>query len=102
MRSTPTLHPVVLVHMAGTGRGVTPRQRELGRRIKSRREELGLSQEALALAAGINRTYIGSLEGGHRNPSLENLCKLAASLDWDVGRLVNGLERFQGRCPSRE
>lgn len=83
--------------MAGTGKGVTPRQRELGQRIRSRREALGLSQEALALRADINRTYVGSLEGGHRNPSLENLAKLASALELDLAELVGGLQDYEGR-----
>lgn len=83
--------------MAGTGLGVTPRQRELGRRIRERRESLGLSQETLALNSDINRTYIGSLEGGHRNPSLETLARLSLALGMDLGDLVGGLERLPGR-----
>ena len=83
--------------MAGTGKGATPRQRELGRRIKQRREELGLSQEALALRASIHRSYIGSLEAGARNPSLDNAVKLAIALEIDVAELVRGLADHEGR-----
>lgn len=83
--------------MAGTGKGATPRQRELGRRIRDRRQELGLSQEALAQKAGINRTYIGSLETGQRNPSLENLCHLAVALGVPLAELVEGLDQLEGR-----
>lgn len=82
--------------MAGTGKGITPRQRELDRRIRARREGLGLSQEALALRADINRTYIGSLEGGQRNPSLENIVKLAVALEVDAGLLVEGFKGSPG------
>ena len=83
--------------MAGTGKGPTPRQKEFGRRIKDRRDRLGWSQEALALEAGINRTYIGSLESGERNPSLENITRLAVALGVDAADLVRGLQKIKGR-----
>ena len=83
--------------MAGTGKGPTPRQREFGDRIRKRRLKLGLSQEALALESGINRTYIGSLEAGERNPSLENVARLATALGVDAADLVKGLQKLKGR-----
>ena len=83
--------------MAGTGKGRTPRQQEFGDRIRDRRLRLGLSQEALALQSGINRTYIGSLEAGERNPSLENITRLALALGVDAAHLVRGLQKLKGR-----
>jgi transcriptional regulator with XRE-family HTH domain len=83
--------------VAGTGKGPTPRQHEFGDRIRNRRLKLGLSQEALALKAGINRTYIGSLESGDRNPSLENIARLAVALRVDAADLVRGLQKLKGR-----
>ena len=83
--------------MAGTGKGPTPRQRELGDRIRARRQKLGISQETLALRAGINRSYVGSLEAGERNPSLENVARLAVALDIDAADLVRGLQKLKGR-----
>ncbi|MEW6153907.1 MAG: helix-turn-helix transcriptional regulator [Actinomycetota bacterium] len=83
--------------MAGTGKGPTPLQREFGVRVRRYRQALGLSQEALAHRAGINRTYIGSLESGQRNISLDNLCKLAKALEVDAGELVRGLQLLHGR-----
>ena len=83
--------------MGGTDKGTTKRQVEFGARVKGRREELGLSQEALALRAGINRTYIASLESGRRNPSLDLICRLARGLDIDAAELVEGLQAVKGR-----
>ena len=40
---------------------------KIGIRIKVLRKEAGLSQEGLALKAGIDRTYINSVENGKRN-----------------------------------
>ena len=96
-RSCPRLHGV-----AGTGKGVTPRQRAFGDRVRHRREGLGLSQEALALRSGLHRTYIGSLEAGDRNPSLDLIARLALGLGCDVADLVHGLQDLVGRSPAGE
>ncbi len=58
-----------------------------GRRVRELRLEAGISQEALAENAGIHRTYIGSVERGERNVGLDNLYRLAASLEVDVKAL---------------
>lgn len=53
-----------------------------------RGSQKGLSQEALALSAELDRTYISQIERGAGNPSLLVLCKLAAILETDVLDLV--------------
>lgn len=52
-----------------------------GTRVRQRRLSLGLSQEALADAAGLHRTYIGSVERGERNVSIDNIDRISAALD---------------------
>ena len=83
--------------MGGTEKGKSARQVEFGDRVRARRQELELSQESLALKAGINRTYIASLEAGQRNPSLDLMARLAAALRVDLGDLVAGLQKKRGR-----
>jgi len=51
-----------------------------GRRLRAIRKSRGLSQEDLALDAGLDRTYIGSVENGKRNISIVNICRLAEAL----------------------
>lgn len=62
-------------------------RREFGERVRARRLELGLSQEALALKAGIDRTYIGGVERGERNPALDNIWRIADALGIEPGVL---------------
>ncbi|MBF0695865.1 helix-turn-helix transcriptional regulator [Actinomyces bowdenii] len=64
--------------------------------MRARREQLGLSQEALAERAGLHWTYVGQVERGRRNLSLHNLLRLAQALDTDPGELVRGMTYRQG------
>ena len=54
---------------------------DMGRRIKERRNDLRLSQEELAEKAGLHHTYIGQLERGEKNATLESIGKVARALD---------------------
>ena len=45
------------------------------------RNKIGLTQERLAEEAGLHRTYIGSIERGERNLSIDNIEKIARALD---------------------
>lgn len=52
----------------------------VGKRVKELRNNLGISQEELADLAGLDRTYITSVECGKRNISIVNIEKLARAL----------------------
>lgn len=53
----------------------------VGKRVKELRNNLGISQEELADLAGLDRTYITSVECGKRNISIVNIEKLAKALN---------------------
>lgn len=55
-------------------------RKKLGQRIKSLRKERSISQEELADIAGLDRTYINSVENGKRNISIVNIEKIARAL----------------------
>ena len=64
-------------------------KKKFGNRLRELRNENGLSQEALALACGLDRTYIGGIERGERNPILINIYKIAEALGISVKELFN-------------
>jgi transcriptional regulator with XRE-family HTH domain len=79
-----------------------------GEAIRQMRGELGLSQEALAGACDLDRTYISGIERGSRNPSLTNILKIAAALNArpaDLLALAEDLQRasleLDGSAPQR-
>jgi transcriptional regulator with XRE-family HTH domain len=61
--------------------------------VKTRREELRLTQEDLADKAGIHRTYLSDVERGSRNLSLINIERLAAALMMSLSELFRLVER---------
>lgn len=70
----------------------------VGPRVSDRREELGLSQEALADLAGLHRTAISLLERGERAPRTVTLFCIAGILEVPPADLIAGIywERLDG------
>jgi transcriptional regulator with XRE-family HTH domain len=56
--------------------------------VRSMRLSQGISQEALADAAGIDRSYMGGIERGEHNVALINLQRIATALDTTVAGLM--------------
>ena len=63
----------------------------LGKRIRSSRGELGLSQEGLANEAGLDRSYVGRIERGEHNLTFVALVRLCRAMKCDVASLTNDL-----------
>ncbi|WP_253608304.1 MULTISPECIES: helix-turn-helix domain-containing protein [unclassified Bradyrhizobium] len=55
------------------------------RRLRAAR---GLSQEALALESGINRTYLSGVERSERNVSIDNVARIAKGLNVEPWKLL--------------
>ncbi len=61
----------------------------LARRVRRLRVARGWSQEVLADVAGLHRTYIGSIERGERNVSLEAMERIAQALEIPLAELFS-------------
>jgi transcriptional regulator with XRE-family HTH domain len=64
-----------------------------GKTIRKIRLELGISQEDLALKSGLDRSYLGGVERGERNPSLVNICKISSALGISPSSLLSDLDK---------
>lgn len=63
----------------------------LGKRIRSYRTAVGLSQEKLAELSGCHPTYIGQLERGEKNATIESIEKIAVALKISLSTLFEKL-----------
>lgn len=61
--------------------------KQIGERLRSLRIAAGLTQERLAEQADMHPTYIGQLERGEKNATIESICKLANALDVPAAQL---------------
>ena len=63
----------------------------IGQRIRNYRTQKNLSQEKLAEAAGCHPTYIGQVERGEKNATLESIEKIASALNVPLSQLFEKL-----------
>ena len=73
-----------------------------GRRIRELRLELGWSQEEFAHRVGLDRSYVGGVERGERNISLENICLIARGLGVPPSELLVFPIQDARRKPARQ
>lgn len=61
----------------------------MGRSVKSRRQDLGWTQEELGETAGLHASYVGQIERGQKKISLDTLMRLAAALRCTAASLLD-------------
>lgn len=66
----------------------TTLRQQLGRAVRRLRSAAGYSQESFADACHLHRTYMGQVERGELNISLDNIEKIAKRLDMTAGQLL--------------
>ncbi|MGZ0068096.1 helix-turn-helix domain-containing protein [Microbacterium arborescens] len=59
-----------------------------GQRVRDERLRLGVTQEDLAHRAALDRSYVGQVERGERNITLDNIHRLAEALQVEAGSLL--------------
>ena len=64
---------------------------EIGNRIRQLRVKKGLSQEKLAELSELNTSYIGQVERGEKNPSVDTVYRIASALQVDLPDLFKNL-----------
>ena len=73
---------------------------EFGGKVRALREAKGMSQEALADAAGLHRTHISLVERGQRSARLETIARLAVALGVQPARLMPAVHLKLAEHPS--
>lgn len=61
--------------------------------LRRRREEAGLTQEDLAEAADLHRTYVGLIERGVRSPTVSSVYRICHSLGVPMASVIEEMER---------
>ena len=64
----------------------------VGQRIRNYRNQLGISQEKLAELSGFHPTYIGQLERGEKNATLESIEKISFALNITLSKLFEKID----------
>ena len=67
----------------------------IGQRLRHRRLELGYSQEVASEKAGLHPTYIGQLERGEKNATLESIEKVCIALEYPMEELFDKIVQFE-------
>jgi transcriptional regulator with XRE-family HTH domain len=63
-----------------------------GQSVAKHRQDKGLTQEALAAKADLDRTYLSDIERGVRNPGIKNVIRVAKALGIKAAELMNGVD----------
>ena len=72
----------------------------LGQRIRNYRTAKGLSQEKLAELSGCHHTYIGQIERGEKNATIESIEKISAALNVSLAKLFEKLGPVENEAQS--
>ena len=63
--------------------------RDIGKRIRARREQKGWSQEQLAIEADVDNSHLGKLERGEGNPTVKLVFRIAKALEIEFLDLID-------------
>ena len=70
---------------------ISATHKRLGYRINELRKKLDMTQEDLAFKVGVDRSYMGFVERGEKNPTLDKLIKLSKALQISLSELFSSL-----------
>ncbi len=67
-------------------------KRALGKRVRELRKSRGWSQEEMGEASDLHWTYIGPVERGERNPTLQTVHAISKAFKMKISELVHGID----------
>ena len=76
--------------------------KQFGRCVRMYRKQKNLSQESLAELCDLHPVYIGQLERGEKNASLESILRISRGLDISPALLFEEMERAQNDAPAQK
>jgi len=68
---------------------------KIGKLIREARKAKGYSQEAFAAEAGLGRTYMGRVERGEQNISIQNIIRIAMTLKVEIATILPKLRELK-------
>jgi DNA-binding XRE family transcriptional regulator len=84
----PVLNIYGVLSRMRAGKRIPGHRRKLGDAIRTRRKEIGFSQEALAEVVDCHRNFVGRIERGEQNPTVDMLVRFAKALKCTVTDLT--------------
>lgn len=70
---------------------ISATHKRLGQRIRELRKEKGMTQEDLAFKVEVDRSYMGFVERGEKNPTFKTIIKVAQSLKVSLSELFKSI-----------
>lgn len=70
---------------------ISATHKRLGQRIKELRKRLDMTQEDLAFKVGVDRSYMGFVERGEKNPTLKRIISISKALGVSLSELFNSI-----------
>jgi len=72
----------------------------IGKRVRDLRQKKGFSQESFADHCGLHRTYMGGIERGEHNLTIQTALTIARGLGITVSKLLSGVEQQLDSAPT--
>lgn len=90
-----TIKQIFIDYKSGCDKSMSDITKIIGQRIRNYRTQLKLTQEELAELSNCHHTYIGQIERGEKNATIESLIKIVKPLNIPVSKLLEKIDECQ-------